>query len=197
MCGGFVTVSTGSTPGATEGRRGLSLARLDRFYCFKHHLNNFKRCCIQPVGFSDPFLVSCHVFIKNIHVKSAYWHFNTALLDDQAFRTAFKFFWESHRESRPAFTNIQQWWDFGKTQIKQLCQQFTRGVTTDFTQSMKELETQVVELQSLADSTANLLPSFTETCLRVSGHIIQMCTAAPSAVSLRSARLPTVNWQQR
>ena len=78
-----------------------------------------------------------------------------ALLDDQAFRTAFKFFWESHRESRPAFTNIQQWWDFGKTQIKQLCQHFTRGVTTALTRSMKVLETQVVELQTLADSTAN------------------------------------------
>lgn len=116
----------------SHSREGvLSLARLDRFYCFKHHLNIFKRCCIQPVGFSDHFLVSCHVFIKNIRLKSAYWHFNTALLDDQAFRTAFKFFWGSHRESRPAFTNIQQWWDFGKTQIKQFCQQLTLGVTTD------------------------------------------------------------------
>ena len=59
----------------------LSLARLDHFYCFKHHFNIFKRCCIQPVGFSDHFLVSCHVFIKNISLKNAYWHFNTALLD--------------------------------------------------------------------------------------------------------------------
>ena len=80
--------STDSAPGASVGRRGLSLARLDCFYCFKHHLNIFKRCCVQPVGFSVHFLVSCHVFIKNIHLKSAYWHFNMALLDDQAFRTA-------------------------------------------------------------------------------------------------------------
>ena len=143
----------------SHSREGvLSLARLDRFYCFKHHLNIFKRCFIQPVGFTDHFLVSCRVFIKNIRLKSAYWHFNTALLNDQAFRTVFKFFWESHRESRPAFTNIQQWWDFGKTQIKQLCQQFTRGVTTDLTRSMKDLETQMVELQTLADSTANRGP---------------------------------------
>ncbi|KAF0039017.1 hypothetical protein F2P81_009501 [Scophthalmus maximus] len=46
------------------------------------------------------------------------------------------------RESRPAFPSIQQWWDFGKTQIKQLCQQFTRNVTKDLTWSMKYLERQ-------------------------------------------------------
>lgn len=31
----------------------LSFARLDYFYCFKHHLNMFKRCFINPAGFRD------------------------------------------------------------------------------------------------------------------------------------------------
>ena len=31
----------------------LSMARLDRFYCFKHHLNIFGNCLISAVGFSD------------------------------------------------------------------------------------------------------------------------------------------------
>ena len=35
----------------------ISLARLDRFYCFKHHLNIFKNWAITPVSFSDHSLV--------------------------------------------------------------------------------------------------------------------------------------------
>lgn len=33
----------------------ISLARLDRFYCFEHHLQIFKSCFLCPVGFSDHF----------------------------------------------------------------------------------------------------------------------------------------------
>lgn len=133
----------------------LSLARLDRIYSFKHDLSIFKDCQITPVGFSDHCLVHCSAFIKNVRVRSAYWHFNTALLRDKTFRTAFEFFWLTHRKSKSDFACIQQWWDFGKCQIKQLCQQFTPNVTRDITRSMRHLETQVVELQSLAVSTGN------------------------------------------
>ena len=52
------------------------------------------------MGFSDHFLVPCHVFIKNICLKSTYWHFNTALLDGQDLELLLSFFWESHRDSR-------------------------------------------------------------------------------------------------
>lgn len=72
----------------------LSLARLDRFYCFKHHFSVFSNCCISPVGFSDHSLVHCSVFIKCVKPQSAYWHFNTALLSDKAFLGAFKYFLE-------------------------------------------------------------------------------------------------------
>ena len=133
----------------------LSLARLDRLYSFKHHMNLFKSCHINPVGFSDHCLVFCCVFIKNVRLQSAYWHFNTALLHDKAFRAAFECFWFTHRKCKSDFACVQQWWDFGKSQIKQLCQQFTRNVTRDITRSMRDLETQVVELQSLAGSTGD------------------------------------------
>ena len=106
------------------------------------------------MGFTVLIIVSCSIFI-HVSLKSAYWHFNTALLNLQAFRNAFKLFWFSHRESRSAFSSIQQWWDIGKTQIKQLCQQFTRKVNRDLTQTMKDLERQVEELQSLVASTGN------------------------------------------
>ncbi len=57
----------------------LSLARLDRFYFFKHHLSIFKNCFITPVGFSDHSLVIGTVTLNSVKLKSAYWHFNTNL----------------------------------------------------------------------------------------------------------------------
>lgn len=61
----------------------VTMARLDRWYCFKHHFNIIKQCAISPVGFSDHGLVSCNVFITNVKPRSAYWHFNTVLLQDK------------------------------------------------------------------------------------------------------------------
>lgn len=42
-----------------------------------------------------------------------------------------------------------------KVEIKQLCQQYTLSVTQDISRSMKDLETEIVELQSLLESTGN------------------------------------------
>ncbi|KAI3352111.1 hypothetical protein L3Q82_020926 [Scortum barcoo] len=101
--------------------------------------------------------------IRNVRVNSAYWHFNIALIHDKAFRAALSYFWSIHRHCKADFDCIQQWWDFGKCQIKQLCQQYTRNVTRNITRSMRDLETEVVELQGLVDSTGDrgLLESLT------------------------------------
>ncbi len=72
----------------------LSLARLDRFYSFKHQFNIFKSCQINPVGFSDHSAVLCSVLVSCVKSSSAYWHFNTSLLDDKHFKDSFTFFWD-------------------------------------------------------------------------------------------------------
>ena len=133
----------------------LSLARLDRLYCFKHHFSIFKRCSICPVGFSDHSMVLCEVFIKNLKSRSAYWHFNTALLLDAHFREVFIYFWRGFRERKGDFICLKQWWDYGKIQTKQLCQQYTLNVSRDITKSMKDLEIDIVELQSSSQPTEN------------------------------------------
>lgn len=51
------------------------------------------------------------------------------------------------------FEGLRQWWDIGKVKIMMLCQQYTFSVTRDITRSMKKLETEIVELQDLADAT--------------------------------------------
>ena len=135
--------------------RILSLARLDRFYCFTQHFSSFKRCSICPVGFSDHSMVLCEVFIKNLKSKSAYWHFNTTLLLDAHFREVFIYFWRGFRERKGDFICSKQWWDHGKVQIKQLCQQYTLNVSRNMTKSIKDLEVDIVELQSSSQSTGN------------------------------------------
>ena len=127
----------------------LSLARLDRFYSFTHHFSIFKGCNICPVGFSDHSMVICEV------LKLAYWHFNTALLLDVHFREVFIYFWKGFRERKGDFMCLKQWWDQGKIQTKQFCQQYTLNVSRDITKSMKDLELDIVELQSTAQSTGN------------------------------------------
>ena len=133
----------------------LSLARLDRFYCFKHHFGVFKQCVITPVGFSDHCLVQCFVYIQNVKLHSAYWHFNTGLLNDNSFKEGFACVWGIHQSQKSSFPSLQQWWDIGKVQVKLFCQQYTRNVTKHITRSLQDLEIEVVELQELVDSTGN------------------------------------------
>jgi len=61
----------------------ISLARLDRFYGYKHQLNFFRGCSIIPVGFSD---------LGSIKPKSAYWHLNNNLLCDLFLEVFLKIF---------------------------------------------------------------------------------------------------------
>lgn len=133
----------------------ISMARLDRFYCFKYHFNVIKKCEIVPSGFSDHSLVICSVFITNIKSKSAYWHFNTSLLHDQFFKDVFSFFWKQFSARKNDFSSLQQWWDYGKKEIQQLCRQYTFNVSKDISQSLKTLEIEIVELQNLVESTGN------------------------------------------
>ena len=133
----------------------ISLARLDRMYCFRHHFNMVKRCIIAPVGFSDHSMVICDVCVPNITHKSAYWHFNNALLVDENFRDVFIFFWKDFRSRKAEFISLRQWWDCGKIEIRQLCQQYTQGITRTIIRSMNDLEMEIVELQSNVGSTGD------------------------------------------
>lgn len=107
----------------------ISLARLDRFYAFKHHIGIFSKCFITPVSFSDHSMVCCSFILNYVKPKSAYWHFNTSLLYDKKFKDNFRYFWHSFKATKDSFCSLRQWWDFGKVQIRQFCQQHTRNVT--------------------------------------------------------------------
>uniref|UniRef100_A0A674MKT3 Reverse transcriptase domain-containing protein n=1 Tax=Takifugu rubripes TaxID=31033 RepID=A0A674MKT3_TAKRU len=135
----------------SEGR--ISSARLDRFYCFKHHFSVFSSCRIMPVGFTDHSLVLGEVAVKNILPKSAYWHFNSSLAQDNSFRDVLRHFWLGFRERKSDFTCLRQWWDRGKVEMQLLCQQYTLNATQDTRRSIKDLEMEIVELEAIGSST--------------------------------------------
>ncbi len=133
----------------------VSLARLDRLYCFKHQTNVFRSCCITPVSFSDHCIAQCSLFLSSVKPRSAYWHFNNALLSDKDFKDAFEFFWKDFRNTTLTFSSLQQWWDYGKAQIKQFSQQYTRNVTKNIVRLMKVTEMEIIKLQELLESTGD------------------------------------------
>ena len=47
----------------------------------------------MPVGFTDHSLVLCHVVMKNVLPRRAYWHFNSVLTFDKGFKEALSYFW--------------------------------------------------------------------------------------------------------
>ena len=120
-----------------------------------HHLNIFRSSFIIPVGFTDHCMVHCSVLINKVKTKSAFWHFNTTLLADRNFVEVFNFFWTEYRKCKGDYTSLQQWLDVGKCRIRQLCQQYTLNVSRDRARSMRELEIELVDLQSLAESTGD------------------------------------------
>ena len=134
----------------------VSMARLDRIYCFKHFFSAFRTSVISPVGFSDHCMVSCVIFKTAVKPKSAYWHFNKMLLDDKVFKDAFCVFWESMKFDKPLFPSLQQWWDVAKAQFKHLCQKYTFNVSRDLARSMKLIENEILDLQKMVDNTGNL-----------------------------------------
>lgn len=53
------------------------------------------------------------------------------------------------------FKLLRHWWDCGKLEIKQLCQQNTLNVTRVITRFVEALEIEIVDLQSLGESTGH------------------------------------------
>ena len=72
-----------------------------------------------------------------------YWRIKTS-------KKPLSFLGENHQ-----FLSLQQWWDFGKVQIRQFCQQYTQNVTRTLVSSVRALDSEVVELQDLAEATGD------------------------------------------
>ena len=110
-----------------------------------------------PIGFSDHWMVLGTLSLRSVKPKSAYWHFNTALLEDNHFTEVFTYFWTTFKLEKTSFPTLQQWWDMAKGKTKQLCQHYILNVTRTVTLSQKGLETGIIDLQNVVDTTDNTI----------------------------------------
>lgn len=54
---------------------------------------------------------------------------------------------------KSSFSKLQQWWDFVKVQIKQLCLQYTHNARREINSSMSVLQEDLIKLEELSEST--------------------------------------------
>jgi len=95
-----------------------SFARLDRWYINSH----FRTAVFSPVHFpslfSDHHLVTMGLFFPQPSYKSAYWKFNTNLLEDTSFKKTFYTFWAIQLSKKASFSSLELWWDNTKACFK-------------------------------------------------------------------------------
>ncbi|KAK3538866.1 hypothetical protein QTP86_018775, partial [Hemibagrus guttatus] len=72
----------------------------------------------------------------------------TERVEDADFREQFRCFWEHWKTTKNAFENLRQWWDFGKVEIKLLCQQHTANSSTKVKQAIKALEREIMSIET-------------------------------------------------
>jgi len=112
------------------------MARLD-FLLFLLLLTSFKCCkktALLALLANHSLVVVC-LFLKCVKPSSAYWYFNTALLEVNNFKEVFVSFGKNLQNKKNEFIYLQQWWDFGKVQTEQLCQQYDHNVTKVLSES--------------------------------------------------------------
>ena len=88
-------------------------------------LSSIHSCKITPCSLSDHSAISLKIQLPSaIHRGSAYWHINNSLLQDEEYKDIITCFWGEWRQKQSNFPNLNSWWDFGKSHIKTITQQF-------------------------------------------------------------------------
>jgi len=130
----------------------VSRARLDRIYVNEVMSNVVLKSQIVPAGFTDHDLVMMSFNIPDPACGSAYWSFNTSLLNDKKnFKESFRDVWGKIRSSKFEHANLRVWWDLAKSQIKTFCQQYSSFSSRTHSLSIDLLRTQIVALEQKTD----------------------------------------------
>ncbi len=111
--------------------------------------NRVLNSTIFPTSISDHKCVTMEcTLVKRMH-KSNYWHFNAKLLEDKYFCENFNFFWESWKSEKDRYENCIQWWEIGKVQIRNFCQQYVSYSSFCIKRSMECLEKEIMVLSKV------------------------------------------------
>ena len=132
---------------------GVSKARLDRFYAATSIVPSIHSCQIIPCSLSDHSAVSLCFKCPPRNKGSAYWHFNNSLLEDKNYHDIISLFWSNWQLEKSSFTNISNWWDLGKAQIKSLTQTYCREKAKEKRKTFQEINSIIEDIQSAPDLT--------------------------------------------
>ena len=98
--------------------------------------------------FSDYHMVTVGLYCTQFHHRSAYWKFNTSLLDDATFKEAFCNLWIASAEKKSYFQSSNVWWDNLKTHIRLFCQQFNSYRTHTNRITLARFEPKILKLEN-------------------------------------------------
>jgi exonuclease III len=107
------------------------MSRLDKFYISVDLVDDSKIVTgIHQCHLSDHDLVSFHIFYMH-HVLTwgrGVWKMNTSLLKHVKLRTEIISFWSDWTEAKMLFSDVGEWWDEGKAEIKHIIIKYSKAV---------------------------------------------------------------------
>lgn len=126
-----------------EGR--CHAARLDRFYLSGSYSTRVVNCDIVSVGLTDHHMILMELVLAFTGTQKSFWHFNTKLLRDFTFCENFKWFKAFWRSKKHEFQSLIGWWEVGKAQIRNFCQQCTYKSTDNLRRLIWQLEQEITD----------------------------------------------------
>lgn len=95
--------------------------RLDKWYVSPTLIGNIDKCYIVPCTISDHLPVMLKMkSLRGIKRGKGFWKFNNSLLDCEYFCRNIEEFWEGWRILKPTGKDILEWWEAGKSKIKEI-----------------------------------------------------------------------------
>ena len=133
---------------------GFSKSRLDRIYVPTCLASSIHSCEIIPCSLSDHSAVLLVLkFSTSAKVKSAYWHFNNSLLEDENYKEIVKLFWSGWQKEKGDFPSLASWWDFGKVHIKSITQMYSIKLAQRKRKALIEINNEIDHLQNATEFT--------------------------------------------
>ena len=132
--------------------QGFSKSRLDRFYLPLCLVSFIHSCKIIPCSLSDHSAVLLILkFPTSVKGKSAYWHFNNSLLEDENYKELVRLFWSDWQKEKSDFPNVASWWDFGKVHIKSITKMYSVNLAHEKRKSLVEINEEIDNLMNVPE----------------------------------------------
>ncbi len=132
--------------------------RLDRWYISPSLLGNVEKCYIVPCTISDHLPVMLKLCnLNKIKRGRGVWKFNNSLLQCNDFCTKVEEFWEGWKLLKPNGAPILEWWDEGKSEMKEIAIKISRDKARIRKQLEKVIRREYEEALQDFDQNPNLI----------------------------------------